>query len=316
MPRKSKKQRIASLIKELNSHSFSQKTQNSNDFYPFSNDNNIYNVICQLANIKRTYHPKTLRVSILVGESFCCSLLAVLDCDLIVFNDKNSALIHHVKMLLYLLKDSVSIRQFIYRYELFQKESPIFDNFTSSEVTPNLKNGITKLKEFHFLSSSERFEQCQRAAKRLSFAFCQANFFDQNDVDMFFNSFNRRPRTQITFCNFTNLHEWDAVKPLSRVSTPSEWQPRKKFTAVLERIKCDTPIIMASHRRNNFSTCPLEASLFFACEDYVKHCQTTIKAYLHIKFQNPSLYLYLQTDLEWSHTNTCFTSKRIPTRTL
>jgi hypothetical protein len=145
-----------------------------------------------------------------------------------------------------------------------------------------------ELKQFHFLSSQKRFEACQFAARNIHFAFCQTNLFFLEDRKAFFQCFNKRQTTKITFFNATNLHEWDAVKPLTKINNRNEWLPGHHVRDILEElnIRGNTPILMASFRACVYETCALEVFLFFSSENYVRAYWKAIERYIQFTFPN------------------------------
>lgn len=298
--RRTKKKRIAGLVKALNNlHRDEHAVANARKelyagcFYPFANDQGFSAVFEKLRQMPLpTEDNRTIRVGVLVGESFLCSLLSELKnrCDLIVIADSNPLLLMHMRNLIDHVLQSTDINDFKRRYVASRVTEP---HPPASHQTPDLALQQQVLGVDHFLSSATRFRACQNAARRLQFAFCYTNFFDLRNQAAFLREMENR-KVAITVVNLTNLYEWDARYCLATVRAPLQWQSNGNI-AVFVNALCqrNLPLMMGSFRTNAVDSCALELCLFESGEAYLKGCQERVSDYLLHKFTvAPALILH------------------------
>lgn len=297
MPRNypSKRERIKNIIQALYKLPYPEnidKKSMENEFYPFSNERGLEDPIQTLRNTKITLYPReTIRVAILTGQSSFCSLLPELapHCDLIVLNDINPYLRQHLRLLLNLLLKSHDCKNFENRYEKILKEEDLPYVFPS-QVTPDLAMRKKTLGKFHFLDSEKRFLMCQSAARSLDFVFSHSDLFQQEHRKGFFDLFSEFD-AKITFLNLTNLYEWDAKKPLTRVKSFDEWEPLHNIQKIFLSMgsPSPSPIMMGSLRENSVESCALKAKLFFNFESYLNTNEDHIRKFIEQKFTPSNL---------------------------
>lgn len=216
----SAKSNINDFINQLNK-SFPIDYSSHFQVYPFSNEHQYSKVLEQLKNSTNIFPRDKIRVALLFGESNFLSILPEISkhVDLIILADIEAKQHQHTKHLLECLSKSNTPDEFKNNYI---NNNPlanlaIKDDDNVSVLTIQLlidmltgKLGATKLslQDYHFLNSLERFNECKMVSNQVKFAHMHFNLLDKNQCKLFSElliNFN----AILTFCNLTNIHDYD-----------------------------------------------------------------------------------------------------------
>lgn len=208
------------------------KKGESFELYPFSNEMNYEKVLNLLesASSKKT---NKLRVAILFGESNFLSMIPELakHADLILLADIEFRLHQHTKHLLDCFNKANNPQEFI---DCYKVNNPIENQPLDWLAAANLGilqiAEITVLKDIllgkieatklsltekkHFLLSEERYKQCKQLRKNLSFIHIDFDLMDPQKAHIL-SDLLKSFESEITLCNFTNIHDYDDQKKLS-----------------------------------------------------------------------------------------------------
>jgi hypothetical protein len=179
--------------------------------YAFSNENYYYNALSQLNNTPSIEASKT-KIALLFGESRLLSILPEFakHVNIIITADIEYNLHAHTKHLLRCLKNASSIKEFI---ELYKTNNPVQD--VSSWNIDVLLEGLNgeqandSLREYHFLSSDYRFQQCKDALSKLAFVNINLNLLDKSECEKLSVILDKHSAC-LSICNFTNIHQYDS----------------------------------------------------------------------------------------------------------
>ena len=181
--------------------------------YAFSNENYYYNALSQLDNTPPIETSK-LKAALVFGESRLLSILPEFakHVNMIIIADIEFNLHAHTRHLLRCLKMASSIEEFI---ELYKTNNPVQD--VSPWNIDLLLRGLNgeqtndSLREYHFLYSDNRFQQCKDALSKLAFVNINLNFLNKSECEKFSVILDKHSAC-LSICNFTNIHQYDMHK--------------------------------------------------------------------------------------------------------
>ncbi len=199
--------------------SFNPKESKKNVFLPYIQSNEYgYQHVIRFLDRTTPILVSGIRVALLFGESNFLSIMPELSmhADLILLADIEGNIHAHNQHLLNCFDQSNNIGEFCQNYEknnpiekiLEHTDKPISlekiycDNFRS----PTLKN-------YCFLSDTERFNQCKESYKNLSFFSIHYDLGNQEKSSELAHILNQHG-AKLTLCNFTNIHDYIPYKIL------------------------------------------------------------------------------------------------------
>lgn len=235
-----------SLIRQLTSQFPIDTSRTHFELYPFSNEERYWHCLYQL---KRRYAPQAtheIRVAVLFGESHFLSILPELSqhADLIIFADIEHKLHEHIKHLLRCMRNSTTCEEYLKNYminnplenatidtalsslALLDRHPTPFDqeeDLSGSPYTTEILKKLLLIKDAcfpeFFLNSEVRFNQCKNAVNKFSFAHIQLDLMDRVQCQELAQLLTHY-RARITFCNLSNIHDYDNDMERLKVSVP------------------------------------------------------------------------------------------------
>ncbi len=147
--------------------------------------------------------------------------------DLILLADIEPKLHQHTQHLLDCLQKTNSIEEFIENYSI---NNPIENLKTKARFANGYNDSLTisvlikmlegefgylgdSLKQYHFLSSAERFSACKKALSQLMFTHINFNLLSGKKCSQLALTL-KQSNAILTLCNFTNIHDYDKKNSL------------------------------------------------------------------------------------------------------
>lgn len=189
--------------------------------FPFCNEQGYLSIIEKIQEMPPLVTDK-LKVAILVGESNYQSILPEMNFDLVLFIDIEPKLHLHNAHLYHCMRSSKSRAEFIQlypvnnpleNYEFKNSDSSFIFNkiyltkFIKGSVMETFNPGPAWLKQFHFLRSEKRFQECKDALMRTAFCQIELDLTNSRKCLQLANLLNYYGAL-VTYCNFTNIDQY------------------------------------------------------------------------------------------------------------
>lgn len=195
-------------------------TQSECLLYPFSNELNYSTVLGNLKN-KMPLVTDKIKIAIVFGESNFISMLPELSihADLLIMADIEPKIHKHNQYLWKCFNEAQAQFDFLSLY--YNGNNPILNEIlpwlgqgakAEKHILQNMlygKNDLTRqsLGEFHVLWSEERFHVCKQAFNKIEFIQINFDLMNANQSEELASLLNKS-NAIITFCNFTNIHDY------------------------------------------------------------------------------------------------------------
>jgi len=224
------KQYLGALIQELHANfSIPDDHKERFELFPFSNELGFWKVIKNLQRVG--IENKNKKGALLFGESNILSILPRLAeiVDFILLADIEPELHSLNKHMISCLEKSETIDEYLDHYRnqfpidsiMFDKSKPITSQLNQYvDMLLGKQNSLLgekrgeSLKDYHFLKSKMKFDQCKQAFKKLTIVQIQLNLEDQHQCSLLARTLNKHD-TSIILCNFTNIHDYVDKEKLS-----------------------------------------------------------------------------------------------------
>lgn len=190
------------------------------DLFAFSNEKYFSQALDEFI----TSMPRKLNqvnIGLIFGESHILSMLPELakQVNLVVFADIEPNLHKHIQHLLGCLIKSATISEFKSNYII---NNPVvgINEWDLRKLMLGLEGDgvLDSLKNYHFLSSAERYNQCKTSLKELSFVNISLDLFNQLACERF-SQILKKHAANLAFCNFSNIHHYDVEYKIKSATT-------------------------------------------------------------------------------------------------
>lgn len=285
----------ANLTKQLMSRFPIDTSRPYFEVFPFSNEAR-YSYCLHELRYRYTPQPShEIRVALLFGESRFLSLLPELSlhADVIIFADIEPKQHNHIKHLLSCMQKSTTIKEYINNYAINNplenieidstlSKSAIWpwyedENLSGTPYTTEILTNLLHIsgKQFSdfFLNSEERYNQCKNAANKLSFAHIQLDLMNHiqcQELAQLLSNYHAK----ITFCNLSNIHDYDNSMERIKVSVPL--------------LLTNSPDCLIMYATNSY-----QANISNLLNDYYEQADTWLKTHRdasRMKIKQPLMY--------------------------
>ena len=173
-------------------------------FYPFTNEENYAAVLKSLHKLP-ILPTEGRAVALLVGESNILSLLPDLatKVTIILCNDINPRMNAHTHLLIKCLLETTDIEEFRH---LYFSECELM-GIERAEIEDHMQTAEQDLGGAYVLSSPERFQVCQDAARKLTFVWASIDLLCQQEVQLLVDTLHGY-KANISFMNVSNIHHY------------------------------------------------------------------------------------------------------------